>query len=314
MSIDSNEKLDLLWKHHRGVSPTSNEKAAHNESILSADPIFQQNFWTDSDRIPTPAPSVVIPSGNELWYDVITPRKAAQAIQMIVDPTTDSTAFHAMTDPLSGIVEENRIRHWVPSSFHRSYTITVWAGKPGDVTSIPQRLSAVAEGYEWEFDYSTGVLYFPNGIPAIAKQNGIWIEGWVYIGEIGRGSSNSGASNTSKIRTFTFTTSLLAVGAFADFTFATGGKCTLVEAKVTSTSTLECHAVSSRNDTNPYRFKAVSNHLVDDGSYMVAGMRYYGERFVQLINMQDTTSSDTYWRIYNDDAAPRIITVIVSVA
>ncbi|MNK83516.1 hypothetical protein D3C87_1033310 [compost metagenome] len=72
--------------------------------------------------------------------------------------------------------------------------------------------------------------------------------------------------------------------------------------------------MSARTDTNPYRFKAVNTHLVDDGSYTVAGMRYYGERFVQLINMEDTTSSNTYWRVYNDDNSPRVITVIVSVA
>ncbi|MNR94425.1 hypothetical protein D3C72_255000 [compost metagenome] len=314
MSIDSNDKLDLLWKHFKGVSPTSETKAAHNESVRSADPTFQQNFWTDSDRIPTPAPTTITPAGNELWYDVITPRKATFAIQMVADPSTDNTAFHAMTDTLTGISEEKRIRNWVPASFHPSYTITVWAGKPGDLINLPQRLSAVAEGYEWTFDYNTGVLFFPNGIPALAKQNGIWIEGWVYIGEIGRASSGGGNANTSKIRTFTFTTAVLAVGGFADFTFETGGKVVLVEAKVTSAATLECHAMSARTDTNPYRFKAVNTHLVDDGSYTVAGTRFYGERFVQLINMEDTTSSNTYWRVYNDDTSPRIITVIVSVA
>jgi hypothetical protein len=176
------------------------------------------------------------------------------------------------------------------------------------------RLSAVTEGAEWEFDYKTGILYFPNGTPLFVQQSGIWIEGWTYIGEIGRERSDSGATNTSKIRTLTFVTPLLAAGATHDFTFSTGGKCTLVEAKVDTVSTLECHSVSTRDDTNPYRFKAIGTHLVDDGSYTVTGTRYYGERFVPLINMEDTTSDVTYWRVTNDSATSTLITVIVQVA
>jgi hypothetical protein len=53
---------------------------------------------------------------------------------------------------------------------------------------------------------------------------------------------------------------------------------------------------------------------VDDGSYVIGGTRYFGERFVQLINMEDTTSSETYWRLTNNSATTQTITVIIRVA
>jgi hypothetical protein len=312
MSYDNQDKIDLLWKRYKGVTPTSSTKSAQNESLTSIQPTFQQNFWTDSDRIPVPAPTITTPVGNELWFGIITPRRGSLAVEMIADPTTDLTAFHAMYNPTTGIAEENRIRNWVPPTINPSYSIAVYAGNPNG-TQGAVRLTQLAENQEWEFDYATGVLFFPNGVPEIVEQNGIWIEGWVYTGEIGR-SGQTGNSNTSKIRTLTFTSGLMAPGASVDFTFETGGKCTLVEAKVTVESTLECHSVSSRTDTNPYRFIAVPSHLVDDGSYVIGGTRYFGERFVQLINMEDTTSSETYWRLTNNSATTQTITVIIRVA
>ena len=311
--MNDNEKLELLWKHFRNVTPTNNVKSPHNEALLRRDPIFQKDFWTDSDRIPMPAPSVVIPDGNELWFEIIRPYKGTNAIQLVADPTS-ATAFHAMDDYSLGLIEENRLRNWVPGSLDRSYTVRVYAGNPASIAGDAVRLYPSALTYEWEFDYATGVLYFLNEVPPVAEQNGIWIEAWTYIGEIGREGLQGGAANTSKIRTYTFTTTPIIPNGFLDFTFPTGGKCILVEAKVTSPCTLECHSVADRSDTNPYRFKAITDHLVDDGSYVSAGQRYYGERFVPLINMEDTTSDLTYWRIINDDTAPRVITIIVQVA
>ena len=311
MSYDTNEKLELLWKRYRSVSPTSNNKAAHNEALLSIQPTFQQNFWTDSDLIPVPALADVLSTGNESWAATVQPKKQSNAVRMVMDPTAELTAFHAMEIPSMGILEENRIRNWVPPTIDRSYNIFVWAGNPADSAVSAQRLYPGVDGFEWEFDYSTGVLFFPNGIPSIAKQNGVFIEGWIYVGEIGRQGSNAG--NTSRIRTLMFTTSLLAPGIAADFTLDTGGHCTLVEAKVTGPSILECHAMSSRDDTNPYRFIGVNGHLVDDGSFSVAGMRYYGERFVQLVNMEDDTLQKTYWRVTNNTNYSQQITVIVKV-
>lgn len=317
MAINDNTKVDLLWKKHKGKAATSSKKAAHNEAYYSSTPTFQKNFWTDSDRIPTPAPTVSVPIGNELWFGVIEPHKQAQAIQLFVDPTTENTAWHALVDRDNGLIPDNSLTNFVPDSFHISYSILVWAGNPSDGTSPDgpaMRLSPDTRGEEWEFDYISGILYFPNGVPPIAVQRGIWIEGWRYIGEIGRENSSSGGSNTSRIRSFTFTSAPLANGAYADFVFQTGGKCILVEAKLSSPGTLECHAVSSRDDTNPYRFISVESHLVDDGSYVVGGQRFYGERFVPLINMEDTMSDVTYWRVYNNNPSLSVMTVIVKVA
>lgn len=318
MTIDDNTKVDLLWKKNKGKAPTSSTKSPANEAFSSLTPIFQKNFWTDSDRIPAIAPTTVVPNGNELWFGVIEPHKQNQAIRLYPDPTTSHTAWHAIAEYNDGLIPGNSYKNFVPDTFAMSYSITVWAGNPMDSNSFDgpaQRLAPDNRGNEWEFDYNSGILFFPNNVPEVAIQRGIWIEGWRYIGEIGRENSSSGASNTSRIRTFTFTTSPLGSGLYSDFVFQTGGKCILVEAKLSGPGTLECHATSSRTDTNPYRFKAIDSHLVDDGSYIIAGQRFYGERFVPLINMEDTMSDVTYWRVYNNNnSSLSVLTVIVSVA
>lgn len=316
MTINQDQKVDLLWKHHKGVSPTAPNKEAANERFRSSTPVFQRDFWGQSNLIPTPAPTANIATGNELWADIISPNRRASSVQLVQDLTSDGTAWVAVRFPQNGIVDSNRIRNWVPETFHRTYTIAVWAGNPFANTSDGPaiRLTSDLAGQEWEFDYSSGVLYFPNGLPAIARQRGLWIEGWTYIGQIGTETDESSQANGSKIRTFTFTSAPLADGTYVDFTFATGGKCTLVEAKTSVPSTLECFATQTRSDTNPYRFKSIASHLIDDGSYVVGGQRYYGERFITLVNMQDTTSDVTYWRITNNAGSLTAVTVIVRVA
>jgi hypothetical protein len=316
MSINDHQKLDVLWKKFRGVSPTSPLKGSHNERYLSESPTFQKNFWTDSDRIPIPAPEDQVFDGNELWAGVIQPHYGTTALTTAPNTTTDYSAWQALSNTVDGEEEPNFQTNFVPDTFHRSYTVRVWAGDPAsNVTVIPQMLNPLVDGYEWFFDYNTGILYFPNNVPPIAKQNGIWIEGWTYIGEIGReGDSGSGSTNTSKIKTLSFVTPLLSPDQQVDFTLPTGGKCILVEAKLSAEGTLECHAMSSRDDTNPYRFKSLISHLVDDGSYVVSGNRYYGERFVPLINMEDTTSDLTYWRVINSSITPAVYTIVVKIA
>jgi len=315
MTLNHENKVDLLWKKHKGVASTASNKEHSNERYRSSTPIFQRDFWADSDLIPRTAPSASTVTGNELWAEVIAPRRRASAVQMLPDTASSNTAWVAVRFLQNGLDESNIIRNWVPDTFDRSYTITVWAGNPyANTGDAPVRLTPTITDREWEFDYSSGVLVFPNGIPPIAIQRGIWIEGWTYIGAIGRETDESGAANGSKIRTFTFTTAQIADGASVDFTFPTGGKCTLVEAKTSVPATLECHAISSRTDSNPYRFISIQSHLVDDGSYIVGGQRYYGERFIQLINMQDTTSDVTYWRVYNNSGVPSTVSVIVKVA
>lgn len=315
MSVSNNQKLDVLWKRYSGVTSTSGTKAPHNEAITTATPIFQKNFWTDSDRIPVPAPDDHVLDGDEIWADVVRPHFAETALPTIADVTTNNSAWQVVKSTTDANVDGNNQTNFVPDTFHRSYTIRVWAGDPNDSLIASQQLNPFVEDYEWIFDYTTGILYFPNKVPPVAVQNGIWVEGWTYTGSVGReGDSGGSATNTSKIKTFTFTTGLLMPTQSASFVFQTGGKCILVEAKLSSEGTLECHAVSTRDDTNPYRFKSLPTHLVDDGSYVIGGTRYYGERFVPLINMEDTTSDVTYWKVVNTSATPTVYTIVVKVA
>lgn len=309
--ITDEQKLELLWKSKRGVASTSSLKDFHNEQFVSSQPIFQQNFWTDSDKIPKPALNVVNPIGNELWFDVVSPKLATRASKTIVDSTSDSKAWICVADPTIGLTNANRYLDWIPETYDKSYTIKVWAGDPTSVQTST-RLYPFARNQEWVFDYSSGILYFVNNVPEVAIQNGIWIEGWRYTGIKGR-EDQSGSTNTSKIRTFTFTSGVIDPSNYADFTLKTGGRCVLVQASCSSAATLECHAMASRDDTNPYRFVAISTHLKDDGSYVIQGNRYYGERFINLVNMDDPSSDETYWRVYNNRPTPVNITVVVNV-
>lgn len=308
MTINNDAKLEYLWKHSQGASSTSPDKEPHNEAIGTYAPVFQNHIWSNSGELPTPAP-LVEPTALDAWNGLLFIHQGTRAVQLKMDPSTvNGTAWIAVVDPALPATISNRLIDWVPPRYHGSYRAKLWSGDPTVPNASLKRLSAQDSGFEWDFDYTAGVLYFHNEVPAVVLQNGIWLEGWRYTGLKGGGAGGAGGSN-KLVRQFEIETPLLQAGDFYDFDLPTGASCTLLHSAISAPGRLESHAYSDRLDTNPYRFVGVASQLVDDGSYVVAGQRYYGSRFVNLQNLQDNSSRNTYWRVYNTTSEPSIITV-----
>lgn len=97
------------------------------------------------------------------------------------------------------------------------------------------------------------------------------------------------------------------------FTIPTGPDFFISEVTVSGPMILECHQTSSYTDTNPYKFIAINNQLVDDGTFTTSGTKYYGPRYIFLQNTEDRTSNISYWKLtYNGD--PSTINIIFNIS
>jgi hypothetical protein len=307
----TDNKLDYLWKKSKGVATTSVDKEPHNESIKSYDPIFQDQIWVRTERLPKPSPTVK-PVPIENWNDDIIIHLSTDAVKLKRDLSSrDGSAWIALRDPLLNYSDTNVLKDWIPPRFHPTYRVKVYAGDPASQTETPIRLWPDSTGSEWEFDYAAGVLFFYDGVPQVALDRGIWIEGWRYVGSKGGGLTKDDLAPSYTGTDFTVNVPQLESEEFYDFNLQTGGSCTLVLTTVDAPAIVECHSQPGRDDTNPYRFVSTVEHLVDDGSYTVAGRRVYGPRFVVLQNLYKPEDGVTYWRIYNDSDQIRQITVTV---
>lgn len=309
--MDSENVSEILWKRSQGFAHTSAEKDVSNEKLSSRPVVQPRDIWTNSAKIPDQAPTFI--DETDPLFKIVGIHKDGTAIKMVVDSyTKGQKTWVAVKTWGQPVTDANRLMNWIMPSFGPSYGVRVWAGTP--LTGI--RLSKDELGFEWDFDYQAGILHFLNNVPATVIANGVYIEGFTYIGLLGDGSrSNSGSTSdvdTSKKSTvYTITTVPVSPGTTYDFDVATGSPFLLLNSSVSIPATLECHTTSERMDSNPYRFVGIASHLVDDGSFVVYGSRYYGPRFISLYNLEDPDGGMTYWRIRNDsDTAQSIIVTI----
>jgi hypothetical protein len=302
---------DILWKRAHGVSHTSADKEVANEALPSYDTVFGGQVWSKSNLLPVPSP-LVLPDPPAVWNGYVSISNGATAVRMRVDDTSvGKKAWVAVKDVLQNIRPDNVIMNWIPPRFHPSYKVRVWAGDPNSSTVVATRLMPISEDYEWEFDYSAGVLFFYHDVPPVALEQGIWIEGWQYTGPIGDLVTFQDLANRAREQEYKFNTDLLQPMGYVDFELPTGGSITLTTTLLDGPGTLECHTTQFRDDTNPYRFVGIAGHLADDGSYSVAGRRVFGPRFINMENLSDPYRGVTYWRVYNDALDPAALVIVV---
>lgn len=183
------DKVDYLWKRTiYGVAQTFSErltggKQAPEEAIVSPVVVLKENYWSQTDLLPKPAPAV---SGG-----VVAVYKGATAVRCLRDPTVvERRAWIAVADPaLDPYLASNRLTDFIPSTIDPSYRVRVYDGDP---LAGGRSLNALVPDQEWVFDYTAGVLYFPNVIPPTVVTNGVWIEGFRYTGA--KGVSGGGGS------------------------------------------------------------------------------------------------------------------------
>ena len=182
MTIADNIKLDFLWKKViYGVTQTAfsgntsgTTKQGPNESLPSNAIVYNSQIWSLSDNIPISPPSTNT--------DIVDVRIGATALQCVADPSvTGSRTWIVVSNPSNSINDTNRLKDWITPTINSAYLVKVYAGTP----SSANLLNSMLTNYEYVFDYSSGVIYFPNNVPNNVLSNGIYIEGYRYIGPKG---------------------------------------------------------------------------------------------------------------------------------
>tara|TARA_Y100001936_G_scaffold7406_1_gene6596 strand:+ start:112586 stop:114997 length:2412 start_codon:yes stop_codon:yes gene_type:complete len=186
MAISDSQKVDYLWKKLIfGVSNTNiGGKAAANETIASPIVVDARFVWSEASVIPTTAP-LITTSQIEL-------RTGADAVTLVPDPTVPGNkAWLALVDPNGSTTDPaNRVRNWIPPSFGSDYLLKVYSDNTVDPANS---LNPLNNGFEWVFDYVSGVLQFVNNVPNVGT--GLTVEGYVYVGQVG-GTGGSGGGGT----------------------------------------------------------------------------------------------------------------------
>jgi hypothetical protein len=205
MAISDTQKVDFLFKkvgYTLAKTDTSTAKSPANESIAS--PLITRGdyVWQQSNSIPT-----VIPSANSSVITIY-----SDALSDTVKATVDGTSTANRTW-LTGLT------NWIDPSFGSTYQVKVYVVE--SATSNPQtvgyQMSADGSGNNdsWYFDYSSGVLNFPdtnlpyyaNGVAVSFTGKSIFVSGARYTGATGLANI---ALQTTYSNTITFNSNVYA--------------------------------------------------------------------------------------------------------
>lgn len=189
MAISDQEKLDFLWKAFQGVSKTagSTVKAASNETIPSPTIVYPTSVWQAAGDIPAQPPTVDLP-------DVVNLYIGANRVHMTGDPTSPPNVTWLATSTFGQVA--STMGDFIPPTFGSGYAVRVFIGNPNGGPAA--RIFPDTTNEEWVFNYGSGVLTFPNNVPAqkaatvgsgnvTVAANGIYIEVYRYAGEKGVG-------------------------------------------------------------------------------------------------------------------------------
>lgn len=124
-----------------------------------------------------------------------------------------------------------------------------------------------------------------------------------------------GGGGSARLRqTVVHTTASLTPNSSETFTLQMGMSCVLFHCGVSSgPCEAVAHAVPTMDDPNPYTFKALSNHLVDDGTtYLSDGTPILGRRYSVLMNLESTPTNNIYWTVTNKQSVNASIILTLS--
>ena len=98
-----------------------------------------------------------------------------------------------------------------------------------------------------------------------------------------------------------------------DFALPLGRTALIHKLSVDTPCIVEAFETPMRDDSNPYKFVATSDHLEDDGSsLMTDGTVLRGRRYAILTNQEPGPSMDIYFRITNTDVVAKNVNLTVS--
>lgn len=97
-----------------------------------------------------------------------------------------------------------------------------------------------------------------------------------------------------------YTTPILQPLEVHDFDVMTGLSCIVNKLTVSVPCTTEAHSVSTRDDSNPFKFISTWDHLTDDGATLLSDNTViYNRRYTILINNDTPPQPVTHFRITN---------------
>jgi len=199
MAISDTQKVDYLFKkvgYTLSKTDTATAKSPANESIPS--PLITRGdyIWQQSSSIPS-----TIPGANSSVITIY-----SDALSDTVKATVDSTATANRTW-LTGLT------NWIDPSFGSTYQAKVYVVESGTTNPQTSGYQLFADGSgnndSWYFDYSSGVLNFPdtnlpyyaNGLAVSFTGKSIFVSGARYTGATGLANI---ALQTSYSNTVTF--------------------------------------------------------------------------------------------------------------
>jgi len=249
MAISDTQKVDYLFKkvgYTLAKTDTATAKSPANESIAS--PLITRGdyVWQQSNSIPT-----VIPSANSSVITIY-----SDALSDTVKATVDGTSTANRTW-LTGLT------NWIDPSFGSTYQVKVYVVE--SATSNPQtvgyQMSADGSGNNdsWYFDYSSGVLNFPdtnlpyyaNGVAVSFTGKSIFVSGARYTGATGLANI---ALQTAYSNTVTFNSN---VNANANL---------IVSNVLTVNGNITTGNLSTVGNVTAYRFYGDGSQLTNVGS------------------------------------------------
>jgi hypothetical protein len=295
MTISASTKIDLLWKKvGYGVTETTTNKQAYEENIASPYAILNTQVWQQADQIPVPASTLA--NVVQFVTATLTPDQSVTSKQAWLTYQTSGTSLV-------------RLHDFIPFTVDSGYSANVYSD-----SSLTTALLPGVDNYEWVFDYSAGVLYFPNSIPSSVGGT-LYLTGYRYVGPKGVGSGSAATSSNAGLyyNTLSYTTGSLLPGVYIDFTLSTSAVFFINQVSISSDATVNCFSTSNRTDNNPYTFVAQSSWtnlltgttaswLVDDGSFAANGIRYPGVGNMLFTVIDNPGSGNSYWRITNSTA------------
>ena len=181
MAISDTDYISLLVKKViYGVTETggwndSTRKSPGAETIPSPLIIPANTIWAETNALPSNPMTVGYIPYIMMRYQGLTDGTATEdrkRITMIKDPSiSDGSTWIATTDGTVG----GRLTNWIPFSFGSNYAVKAY-------NQSNTLMAADDPAYPYVFDYSAGVMQFPNASPGATT---IYLEGYRYIGQVG---------------------------------------------------------------------------------------------------------------------------------
>jgi len=176
MAITDSDKLDFLWKKVvYGVTETNIDgKDGPNEIYKSETLTLAQDVWQQSSDIPATAPTSSADTPVKYYgANAASGSYVAEPIQMVADPTVSGgKTWLAVADPTGNVVpgSANRLRDFIPPSIGSTYLAKIYTSE-SDAKGDSNKMNALSSNQEWVFDYTAGVLHFPNNVPSGISSN-----------------------------------------------------------------------------------------------------------------------------------------------